>query len=153
MGRSQAARLLLSGPCRWAGPDVERTAANWEVDPQGLTGVLVRVRDEYTKVPLYVTENGCAQHDYVGPDGAVHDRARIQYLDAHLRRRKMPSTVGLTCGAISCGACWTISSGPQVIPCALASCGSITPPPNGSPKTVTAGTGDVIAANALTETT
>ena len=57
-------------------PDVERTAANWEVDPQGLTAVLVRVHDEYTKVPLYVTENGCAQHDYVDPDGAVHDRAR-----------------------------------------------------------------------------
>ena len=69
-------------------PDVERTAANWEVDPQGLTTVLVRVHDEYTKVPLYVTENGCAQHDYVDPDGAVHDRARIHYLDAHLRAAK-----------------------------------------------------------------
>ena len=69
-------------------PGFERTAANWEVDPQGLTDSLVRVRDEYTKIPLYVTENGAAEHDYIGPDGLVHDSARIRYLDQHIRAAK-----------------------------------------------------------------
>jgi beta-glucosidase len=69
-------------------PELERTAANWEVDPQGLTDLLVRLRDEYTKIPLYVTENGTAQHDYVGPDGAVHDAARARYLEQHLKAAK-----------------------------------------------------------------
>jgi beta-glucosidase len=69
-------------------PGFERTAADWEVEPQGLTDSLVRVRDEYTKIPLYVTENGAAEHDYIGPDGLVHDLARIRYLDRHIRAAK-----------------------------------------------------------------
>jgi len=60
------------------------TGARWEVDPEGLTRLLVRVRDEYTSVPLYITENGCAENDYAGPDGAVHDPRRIWYLERHL---------------------------------------------------------------------
>jgi beta-glucosidase len=69
-------------------PELTRTAADWEVDPQGLRDLLVRVRDEYTTLPVYVTENGAAQHDYVGPDGAVHDPGRIRYLHDHLRAAK-----------------------------------------------------------------
>src|SRR5262249_45954185 len=34
---------------------------------------------------LYVTENGAAFRDEIGPDGGVHDPARVAYLDAHLR--------------------------------------------------------------------
>lgn len=63
---------------------IEHTATGWEVEPRGLTDILVRLRDEYTKVPLYVTENGAAQHDYRGPDGAVHDPGRVAYLQSHI---------------------------------------------------------------------
>lgn len=69
-------------------PGATRTATGWEVDPSGLTYVLSLVADNYTSVPLYVTENGCAQHDYVGPDGVVHDAGRVSYLDAHFRAAK-----------------------------------------------------------------
>ncbi len=69
-------------------PELARTAADWEVDPGGLTDVLVRVRDEYTSVPIYVTENGAAQHDYVGPDGALRDLGRIRYLHDHIGAAK-----------------------------------------------------------------
>ena len=65
-------------------PALERTALGWEVDPAGMTAALVRVRDEYSGVPLYVTENGAVYHDYRGPDGAVHDPQRIRYLKAHV---------------------------------------------------------------------
>jgi beta-glucosidase len=69
-------------------PALERTAAGWEVDPAGLTDILVRVREEYTRIPLYVTENGAAEHDYAGPDGAVHDPARVRYLGQHIQASK-----------------------------------------------------------------
>ena len=69
-------------------PALERTAANWEIDSGGLTDILVRVADEYTKIPLYVTENGAAEDDYVGPDAVVHDPARIRYLQQHIQAAK-----------------------------------------------------------------
>ena len=46
---------------------------------------LTRVARDYPGVPLYVTENGAAFADQKGPDGAVHDPARVDYLDAHFR--------------------------------------------------------------------
>ena len=65
--------------------DVRHTGASWEVDPWGLTDTLVRLRDEYTALPLYVTENGSAEQDYAGPDGAVHDPMRVWYLEEHIK--------------------------------------------------------------------
>jgi beta-glucosidase len=66
-------------------PDREQSAMGWEIDPRGLTDTLVRVRDDYGPVPLFITENGTAAHDYAGPDGAVHDPDRIRYLEQHVR--------------------------------------------------------------------
>ena len=37
------------------------TDIGWEIYPQGLTDLLVRVSNDYTKLPLYVTENGMAE--------------------------------------------------------------------------------------------
>jgi beta-glucosidase len=58
---------------------------DWEIDAPGLTEVLRRVATEYPSVPLYVTENGAAFHDEVGPDGMINDPDRCAFLDAHLR--------------------------------------------------------------------
>ena len=63
----------------------EKTAMGWPVEPDGLTEMLVRLKDEYTDVPIYVTENGRAVHDYVDPEGNVKDEERISYLDSHFR--------------------------------------------------------------------
>ena len=43
--------------------DVERTAMGWEVYPDGLFELLVRLQDDYDLPPLYVTENGAAYAD------------------------------------------------------------------------------------------
>jgi beta-glucosidase len=43
------------------------------------------VSGNYPAVPLYVTENGSAFDDVLGPDGTVDDPERVAYLDAHLR--------------------------------------------------------------------
>ena len=62
------------------------TAMDWEVQPEGLTRLLVRVKEEYTgeDVALYVTENGAAYTDVVDTDGVVHDTERVDFLRSHL---------------------------------------------------------------------
>jgi beta-glucosidase len=66
-------------------PGVETTAMGWPVEPDGLTEILVRLHEEYARIPLYVTENGRAVHDYVDPEGEVDDEERVAFLDAHFR--------------------------------------------------------------------
>ena len=61
-----------------------RAANGWEVDPDGLAEVLTRGSDEYTSIPIYVTENGSAWEDRVTPDGAVDDPERQDYLASHV---------------------------------------------------------------------
>jgi beta-glucosidase len=62
-----------------------KTEMGWEIDPQGLYDVLERVQREYGPIPLYITENGAAFADELGPDGTVADRQRVAYLDDHFR--------------------------------------------------------------------
>ncbi len=66
--------------------EFERTEMGWPVIPQGLTEMLLALRDRYAKAlpPIIVTENGAAFVDSVACDG-VHDPRRVAYLDAHLR--------------------------------------------------------------------
>ena len=63
----------------------EKTAMGWPVEPEGLTEILVRVKEDYADVPVYVTENGRAVSDYIDPEGDVDDEERVSYLDAHFR--------------------------------------------------------------------
>ena len=63
----------------------EKTAMGWPVEPDGLTEMLVRIKDDYADVPIYVTENGRAVDDYIDPEGGVDDEERISYLDRHFR--------------------------------------------------------------------
>jgi beta-glucosidase len=63
------------------------TAMDWEVQPDGLRELLVRVHREYAAsagVRLYVTENGAAYEDVVASDGRVHDSERADFLEGHL---------------------------------------------------------------------
>ncbi|HWJ82289.1 MAG TPA: GH1 family beta-glucosidase [Nocardioides sp.] len=61
------------------------TGMDWEVQPEGLTRLLVRLKKEYDVPPVYITENGAAYDDHVAPDGSVDDRERLAFIDAHLR--------------------------------------------------------------------
>jgi beta-glucosidase len=64
---------------------VETTAMGWPVEADGLTELLLRLHREYTRVPIYITENGRAVYDYVDPEGGVDDEERVAFLDAHFR--------------------------------------------------------------------
>jgi len=64
------------------GPEI--AGAGWEVMPDGLTRLLIRLRDDYGSPRMYVTENGCGYEEGRSADGNVHDERRITYLRAHL---------------------------------------------------------------------
>jgi beta-glucosidase len=56
----------------------------WEMNPEGLHKLLLRIRDEYGNPDVYISENGTSLPDAVGPDGQVHDPVRTKYLARHL---------------------------------------------------------------------
>ncbi|MGY4398132.1 beta-glucosidase [Sphingomonas sp. UYAg733] len=61
------------------------TTTGWEVFPQGLTDVLLWVKDNYGDLPLYVTENGAAFYDPpMAEGGKVDDPLRVDYLKKHI---------------------------------------------------------------------
>lgn len=60
------------------------TDMGWEVHPNSLYRLLMRLNREYTEIPLYITENGCAYPDVVSEDGHVHDTDRITFVESHL---------------------------------------------------------------------
>jgi beta-glucosidase len=67
-------------------PGVETTEMGWPIQPQGLYDLLTRLHREYTRLPLYITENGAAFADRMESRGhvQVEDGARIGYLESHI---------------------------------------------------------------------
>jgi beta-glucosidase len=62
------------------------TGFGWPVVPDGLRELLVLLHERYPGKlpPVWVTENGAAYPDPVGPDGTVRDEERIAYLRDHV---------------------------------------------------------------------
>lgn len=59
------------------------TDMGWEVYPQGLTELLVRLNSDYEVKEFWVTENGAAFKDKL-EDGVVDDCHRLSYLRDHI---------------------------------------------------------------------
>ena len=76
----------------WLSTEGPHTDMGWNIDPDGLHDLLVRVHDNYPEVDLVVTENGMACKDQltVNEDGtkSVHDPDRIDYLKRHFAAAK-----------------------------------------------------------------
>jgi beta-glucosidase len=61
----------------------EITDMGWEVYPQGLTDLLLRLHRDYRLPPILITENGAAFKDKL-QDGQVHDEQRQRYIQSHI---------------------------------------------------------------------
>jgi len=59
------------------------TDMGWEIYPEGLTQLLVRLHRDYTLPPIYLTENGAAFKDQI-IDGKVHDSQRVDFISRHI---------------------------------------------------------------------
>ena len=66
------------------GPDGPRTDFDWEVWPNALRDMLLRITRDYDRPVLEITENGCSYGDGPGPDGVVRDTRRIDFYRGYL---------------------------------------------------------------------
>ena len=85
LGLNYYSRTVVGAAGHWdaAAAGREVTEMGWEVYPEGLTDVLVRLQRDYPVPPIYVTENGAAFADKL-TQGRVHDLRRIDYLARHI---------------------------------------------------------------------
>ncbi|HUP27155.1 MAG TPA: GH1 family beta-glucosidase [Chloroflexia bacterium] len=71
------------------------TDMGWEVSPDALRELLVRLHKEYPLPAYYITENGAAYPDVPSADGKVHDPARVDYLQAHFDAARQALEAGV----------------------------------------------------------
>jgi beta-glucosidase len=67
-----------------APPDIPRSEGGWEIVPDRLTDLLLRLRDDYGDIPLVIAENGTIRNDGPGAGGRVRDVERIRFIRDHL---------------------------------------------------------------------
>ena len=74
----------------------DKTDIDWFVYPEGFYKILVKIKDLYGSVPIYITENGVCYNDEP-ENGEVTDYKRIDYLKTHLTalKRSMDSGVNV----------------------------------------------------------
>ncbi|WP_258003369.1 family 1 glycosylhydrolase, partial [Streptococcus pneumoniae] len=70
-------------------PGIPTTDWDWNIYPQGLFDMLLRIKEEYPQHPvIYLTENGTALKE-VKPEGEndiIDDSKRIRYIEQHLHK-------------------------------------------------------------------
>ena len=85
LGINYYTRGMVSAAAPWnvhsGGREV--TDMGWEVYPEGLTELLLRLHHDYAVPPMYVKENGAAFKDEF-VDGRVHDAQRTRYIANHI---------------------------------------------------------------------
>ncbi|MGZ4400589.1 MAG: GH1 family beta-glucosidase [Gaiellaceae bacterium] len=80
-------KALASGglaQVRRPGATITDMGEPWEVEPQGLVDLLLRLRDDYRPEAIHITENGAAFSDEQAHDGSVKDPERTAYLAGHV---------------------------------------------------------------------
>lgn len=65
-------------------PIFPTTDIGWEIYPEGMYEVLEILNKEYTKIPLYITENGASFRDFL-ENGRIQDDKRLSYLKEHFK--------------------------------------------------------------------
>ena len=62
-----------------------KTGIGWEVWPQAMYDIIMRISRDFSRPQIEITESGCAYND--GPDasGAIHDARRIDYHRQYLQ--------------------------------------------------------------------
>jgi beta-glucosidase len=75
--------VSAAGPWDTKNSGLPLTDMGWEIYPEGLTELLLRLHRDYAVPPLFVTENGCAMPDQLVA-GQVQDSGRIDYIYRHI---------------------------------------------------------------------
>jgi beta-glucosidase len=85
LGVNYYTRSVVSADGSWKPQDsgLPLNDMDWEIIPEGLTQLLVRMHQDYPLPPIYITENGGAFPDAL-KSGQVNDQDRIRYIDEHI---------------------------------------------------------------------
>jgi len=89
LGINYYTRGVVSASGAWSAQTSGKrlTDMGWEIVPEGLTELLLRMHRDWTLPPLYVKENGAAFQDTVVETEAgrrVHDTERTDYIASHI---------------------------------------------------------------------
>lgn len=76
-------------------PSGRLTEMGWEVYPDGLYDVLLRLSRDYPIARLYITENGAAFADQPDEKGEIHDTDRVRYLSLHIQQARRALLAGV----------------------------------------------------------
>jgi len=76
-GDPKLGALALNGG--WGGNDGPKTDFGWEVWPDALHDMILRVTRDYDRPVIEITENGCSYSDAPDAKGAVNDVRRIEF--------------------------------------------------------------------------
>lgn len=71
-----------------------QTTFKWYVRPESLYWVTRFFSERWPKTPIYFTENGLSNQDWVHLDGKVHDTTRIDFLHRYLRELRRAAGEG-----------------------------------------------------------
>jgi beta-glucosidase len=77
-------RLLLLPARMTHGQKGPKTESGWEVWPQSIYEMVMRITRDYDRPIIEITENGCAYNDGPGADGEINDARRTAYHQKYL---------------------------------------------------------------------
>jgi beta-glucosidase len=99
LGINYYSRTVASAAAPWDvyKSGLEVTDMDWEVYPQGLTALLLRLHQDYAVPPMFITENGGAFKDPL-INGQVHDADRTRYLQTHIDAVQRAMAQGVNMG-------------------------------------------------------
>jgi beta-glucosidase len=62
-----------------------KTSIGWEVWPQAMYDMVMRISRDFSRPQIEITESGCAYNDGPDPNSAIHDALRIDYHRQYLQ--------------------------------------------------------------------
>ncbi|SDC24110.1 broad-specificity cellobiase [Pelagirhabdus alkalitolerans] len=74
--------------------DYEKTGMGWDISPEAFKDLIYRLREDYTTLPIVITENGAAYPDEF-EHGEIHDVKRVDYIKKHLKAVAELNTKGM----------------------------------------------------------
>jgi len=96
LGVNYYSRNLIRGDGdRGPAPDSAYTDMGWEIYPEGLADMLLRVHHDYAPRAIAVTENGAAFHDAWDGGPRVRDARRADYLREHIQALAVARLLGV----------------------------------------------------------
>ena len=82
----------ISHPQQWlfpvkmtGGQQGPKTDIGWEIWPQALYDIVMRITRDFNRPEIEITESGCAYNDAPDAKGAIRDVRRIEYYRQHLQ--------------------------------------------------------------------